>query len=147
MDLARALFTSALLLLSGSTIVAGTHDDLLQSLKKQWPDKQQGLVVCNMQASAETVQALTAAAGKVGIALQVFNVANDQDIDAASGVVKGSRPDFVLLVDQDPVLGASGKLTKKFIQRASSAGIPTATTGEALLKIGAVLSPASSRKG
>jgi len=146
MALARALFTSALLLLSGSAIVAGTHDDLLQSVKKRWPDKKQGIVVCNTEANAESVQALAVAASKLGLTLQVFNVADDRDIDSASGIVMRSRPDFVVLVDQDPILGAAGKQTKKFIQRASSAGVPTISTGESMLKIGAVLSPEGPRK-
>jgi ABC-type uncharacterized transport system substrate-binding protein len=146
MALARAFFTSALLLLSGTAMVAGTPDDLLKSLKKQWPDKKQGIVICNTQVNADTVQALAAAAEKTGISLQVFNVATDRDIDSASGIVMQSRPDFVVLVDQDPVLGASGKQTKKFIQRASSAGVPTISTGESLMKIGAVLSPEGTKK-
>lgn len=146
MGMARALFTSALLLLSGSAIVAGTHDDLLQSVKKKWPDKQQGIVVCNMQANSETVQALAVAAGKLGITLEVFNVENDKDIDSACGMVMRSRPDFLVLVDQDPILGAASKQTKNFIQRTSMAGVPTVATGEALVKLGAAFSPEGPRK-
>jgi len=141
MGMARAVLTSGLMLLAGSAMFAGTQDTLFQSVKKQWPDKKEGVIVCNTDASAAAVQSLAAAASKLGIALCVCNVGNERDVDAAIGMVNRSHPDFLVLVDQDPVLGASSKSTKRFIDRAASAGVPTIATGEALVKIGAVLSP------
>ncbi len=140
MGMARALFTSTILLLAGSTMIAGSPDGLFSSVKKKWPSKKEAFVVCNATTSAKALDELVASATRMGYQVQVFDVATEGDVDKATGIVQNTRPDFVVLLDQDSILGVNGKKTKRFIERVGAVGVPTVGTGEGLVKIGAVLS-------
>lgn len=147
MAMARALFVCSALLLAGSNLVSGSPDTVFRSAQQRWPDAKSVMLVCNMKTQESTLRNLAAAAKQAGLSLEVFDVESTKDLDNAMGYITKSRPGFVILVDEDPVLGANNKLTQTFISRANRAGVPTVSTGKELLKIGATLSLETDSKG
>jgi len=133
------LLLPSLLFFGGGNLFAGDYDTLFQTLKTSWPDRKGAVVACNLELSRFAVTDLVEAAKKAGISVQAINVKLDKDVDSARGLVSKMRPDFIILVDSDPILGVQGKETKGFISSGLTSGIPSVGTSPDFLKLGGVL--------
>ncbi len=146
MKLFRATLTG-LLLAGGCGLFAGDYDALIKTLKANWPDSKEAVVVCDLELSRFAVTELASATRAAGITLQAVNVKTDKDVDTAKSSIKSMRPDFIVLVDSDPVLGTQGKLTKSFIASALIQSIPSVGTHADYLKVGGVLAVGPKTEG
>jgi len=134
----RAILPSVML--AGScTLIAGDYDELAKTLKANWPERKSAVVVCDLELSRFAVADLATAARAVGISLQAVNVKADSDVDRAKSTINGMRPDLVVLIESDPILGLQGKHTKSFVSNASNRGIPSVGINSEILKVGGVL--------
>ncbi len=133
------LLVSALMLLGGGNLFGGDYDTLFQTLKANWPDRKGAVVACNLELSRFAITDLLEAAKKVGISVQAINIKTEKDVDNARGIVGKMRPDLIILVDSDPILGVQGRETKGFISSGMNSGIPSVGTNPEFLKIGGVL--------
>lgn len=133
--------------LSGMQVMAGDFDLLLDTLKKGMPGKTNGAVACNLDAHKDLLRELAASAHHRGLSLRFFNVTNPDQANSASSTMRSSNPDFVILLDKDPLLGASGTSTKSFTAVLTSNGIPVVSTEEAAIKLGAILAAGPKTQG
>ncbi len=142
----RTLLTG-LLLIGSCSLFAGDYDSLFKTVKANWPNRKMAAVVCDLEMSRFAVADLAAAAHAAGISLQAVNVKADKDVDAAKTSIYNMRPDFIVMVDSDPVLGIHGKLTKSFISSALNIGVPSVSTHGDFLKVGGVLAVGPKTEG
>lgn len=142
----RATITG--LLLAGSCgLFAGDYDALIKTMKASLPDGKEAVVVCDLELSRFAVTDLASATRAAGITLQAVNVKTDKDVDTAKSSINSMRPDFIVLVDSDPVLGTKGKLTKSFISSALMQSIPSVGVHADFLKVGGVLAVGPKTEG
>jgi ABC-type uncharacterized transport system substrate-binding protein len=128
-----------LLLFGGCSLFAGDYDTLFQTIKANWPERKTAVVACNLEMSRFAVADLLEAAKKAGITVQAINTKTDKDVDTTRGVLNKMRPDFLVLVDSDPVLGTQSKETKSLISNSLNIGIPTVGINADFLKSGGAL--------
>lgn len=138
---------ATLCLMSGLNLMAGDFDLLLDTLKKGMPGKANGAVACNLEANKDIVRELAASAHHRGLNLRFFNVTTPDQANGASTTIRSSNLDFVILVDKDPLLGATGTSTKSFASYLTSSGIPVLSTDEAAIKLGAILAAGPKTQG
>ncbi len=147
MSATSTFLRSAVLLGASAGLWAGNFDSLIQDASQRFSKHREAMVVCNLEANKAVVAELAAAAKAQNIELRAVNVASPKDIDQAYSILQGQRPDFVVVVDTDSVLGGQARATKTFIRTVKNMGIPTVATGSEALKVGAVLSPTGKTQG
>lgn len=128
----RTLITATVLAAGCMGLRADAYDDAMVYLKKRVPSAKTGIVMCNPDAMAEPLKGLFAAAKRANIKVQLFRVDNADSLDKAKGIVGSWRPDFVMLLDQDPLLGAGSKGSIALINRAGMAGVFVVSCGGAM---------------
>jgi ABC-type uncharacterized transport system substrate-binding protein len=133
------------LTLGAGALVAGDYDALLGAMKKSWPNCQTIAVVCDSTGSKAALAALTGAAG--GMKLMVVDVKGPQDMGKAIGTLSGRKPDVVILLAGDHVVGDGSSAASFLIQRMAAMKVPTAATTEAGVKQGAALGIGSGTGG
>lgn len=122
---------------------ANDYEALMGALKKAWPSVGTIAVVCDSTGSKAALTALTAAAG--GMKLMVVDVKGPQDMGKAVGALTGRRPDAIILLAGDKVVGDGSSAASFLIQRMAAIKIPTAATTEAGVKQGAALGVAGGK--
>lgn len=142
----KPLFLTTLLA-TGANLMAGDFDQLMDLIKRAMPGKTTGAVACNLETNKDVLRDLAATAHNRGLTLRFFNVTSGEQANTVSGTLKGANPDFVILIDRDPVLGAAGSNTKSFASFLSSSGIPSFSTDEAAIKLGATLAVGPKTQG
>jgi ABC-type uncharacterized transport system substrate-binding protein len=115
----------------------GDFDQLIQVLKKAWPDKTTIAVVAEVASSKAKVDALAAACGG-GMKIAVIDVKGPQDVGKAVGALANQKPHVLVLIPGDRVAGDGQAGATFLIQRLASQHIPTIATTEAGVKQGAV---------
>jgi ABC-type uncharacterized transport system substrate-binding protein len=125
------------LALVAGTLAAGDYDALLGAMKKSWPTCQTIAVVCDSNGSKAALATLSGAAG--GMKLMVVDVKGPQDMGKAVGTLSGRKPDAVILLAGDHVVGDGSSAASFLIQRMAAIKVPTAATTEAGVKQGAAL--------
>ncbi len=125
-------------LLAFGTIAAwgGDFDQMVQVLKKTWPDKTVIAVVADSASSKGKVDALAGAAGGMKIAL--VDVKGPQDMGKAVGALMSQKPHVLVLIPGDRVAGDGQPGATFLIQRMAAQHVPTIATTEAGAKQGAV---------
>jgi len=134
MKLVTLLSAAALLVLP---LRAGDYDALGKTLKHAWPRCNTVAVVCDAASSHGAVEAL--AASLPGLKLMVVDVKGPQELGKAIATLGQHRPDAVVLVAGDHVVGDGSSAASFLIQRMAALKVPTAATTEQALKQGAVL--------
>jgi hypothetical protein len=125
-----------LLALGTAALTAGDYDALLSAMKKAWPQVTTLAVVCDAASSKAALGDLTGASG--GMKVMVVDVKGPQDMGKAIGALTGRKPDAVVLLAGDHVVGDGSSAATFLIQRMAAA-IPTGATTEAGAKQGAAL--------
>jgi len=128
---------SGLLLALATTAWSGDFDQMIQVLKKTWPDKTVIAVVAEVSASKAKVDALAAACG-TGMKIALIDVKGPQDVGKAVGALANQKPHVLVLIPGDRVAGDGQAGATFLIQRLAAQHIPTIATTEAGAKQGAV---------
>jgi ABC-type uncharacterized transport system substrate-binding protein len=124
-------------LLTAASLAAGDYDALGKALRQNWPQAATVAVVCD---SANNKGALDAIASALpGVKLLVIDVKSQQDVGKALSTLGARRPDAVILVAGDKVVGDGTSAASFLIQRLAAAKVPTVATTEAGVRQGAVL--------
>lgn len=126
-----------LLALLSTGVWAGDFDQMIQTLKKAWPDKTTIAVVADTASSKPKIEALAAAAGGT-MKIAVIDVKGPQDIGKAVGALGGQKPHVLVLIPGDRFAGDGTPGATFLIQRLAGQSIPTIATTEAGAKQGAV---------
>ncbi len=134
----RTIRAGRLGLLAFGAIAAwgGDYDQMIQVLKKTWPDKTVIAVVADSASSKGKVDALAGAAGGMKIAL--VDVKGPQDMGKAVGALMSQKPHVLVLIPGDRVAGDGQPGATFLIQRMAAQHVPTIATTEAGAKQGAV---------
>ena len=130
---------AGLLLTGGCSLIGSDYNDLIKTIKTNWPDRKDAVVVCDLELGRFAVADLASATRAAGISLQALNVKTEVDADRARGTINGMRPGFVVLIDSDPILGPQSKYTKSFISKILNIGVPTVSIHADFLKLGGAL--------
>lgn len=142
MKLVTLLSAAALL---ATPLTASDYDAIGKALRHAWPQVVTVAVVCD---SAGSKGALEAIAGALpGMKLMVVDVKGPQDMGKALGMLGSRRPDAVVLVAGDKVVGDGSSAASFLIQRMAAAKVPTVATTEAGVRQGAVLGVGPSTGG
>jgi hypothetical protein len=129
--------------LSSVTLLGGDYSHLLEVVKTNWPERSKGMAICSLQANQFTLLDLVDNAKEKGISLVIVNIKEMKEMEKTLGSALNRRPDFILIIDDDTVLGSKSTLIAKVVSRAAVKGIPTIGLSVDPLKFGAVLAVAA----
>lgn len=115
---------------------ASDFDQVVQVLKKTWPDKTLIAVVVDASGSKPKVDALAAAA--TGMKIALIDVKGPQDMGKAVGALMSQKPHVLVLIPGDRVAGDGQPGATFLIQRMAAQHVPTIATSESGAKQGAV---------
>lgn len=131
------LIPRLLLLSTALPAFSGDYDALMSTLRKTWPDKTQVAVVCDQGSSKGAVTALAGAAS--GMKIMLIDVKGPQDMGKATASLSAQKPDVVVLLAGDRIVGDGSAAATFLIQRMAGLKVPVAATTEAGAKQGAVV--------
>ena len=131
------LIPRLLLLSAALPAFSGDYDALMSTLRKTWPEKTQVAVVCDQGSSKGAVTALAGAAG--GMKIVLIDVKGPQDMGKATASLSAQKPDVVVLLAGDRIVGDGSAAATFLIQRMAGLKVPVAATTEAGAKQGAVV--------
>ena len=133
---ARALAVCALL---STSLLAGDYGHVLDVVSQTWPERGKGVVLCSLEANQFTLLDLVDTAKERGLSLTIVNLKELKALDKTIATTLSRRPDFVLIIDDDPILGSKGSALPRLLARAASLGIPTVGMSVEPLKVGGAL--------
>lgn len=130
---------------------AGDYDRIFDVVKESWPARDTVLAVCNMNDNQLALLDLAETAKSKGFSLMIMDLRADRDFARMlSGVMaRDLKRTFVVIVDEDAILGAKGTRTNEWITRLRTLkGVPTVAGSEGAFKAGAALwVPAAAAEG
>lgn len=141
----RSILTAGVLL--GSPLFAGDYDHVFDVVKAVWPQRTLAMAICDKDANQLALIDLADTAKAHGISLTIIDLRNEKDYPRTLTSSLALKPGFLLIVDEDPLLGGKGKLTARMVYRGAGQGIPTVGISKDALKVGAVLMAATDPKG
>ena len=129
-------------------LAAGDYDDVLKSVRSAWPDKTTGAAICSVDFNQLALMDLAESAKTLNINLLIMNVKSPKELRTTLNVLLAKRPGFLVLIDEDPVLGVKSGNTRFIIAQAGARKIPTVAITEEAIKLGAVfaIGPATGGK-
>lgn len=129
--------TFATILMAGVAAFAqGTTDQILHVARNTWPGGRTVGIVCNYAKSGESVRAMLGAF-EPGSAVKVFDVRHWDHLGKACGILDRVRPQYVLLLPDDPVVRDGSVEASRLIRHLNFRQIPTLATTPAALTQGA----------
>lgn len=139
-------FTTLTLLMTGA-LVAGDYDGLLKVVLKSKPQWKSGAAMCSLDMNQLALLDLTDAAKAMGLNLVVLNVAAQKDIEPMLQTMLRRKPDFIILMDEDPLLGVKTNTGSRIIKMSIAYKIPTLSITQAGLKLGALFAVGPDTQG
>jgi hypothetical protein len=133
---ARALAVCAVL---STSLLAGDYGHVLDVVSQAWPERAKGVVLCSLEANQFTLLDLVDTAKERGLNLTIVNMKELKALDKTIATTLSRRPDFVLIIDDDPILGSKGTALPRLLARAASLGIPTVGMSVEPLKVGGAI--------
>jgi len=127
----------AILLASVVALHGGDYDAIAKAMHTAWPQVATVAVVCDSAGSKAALDSLASALS--GMKVFVVDVKGPQDIGKALGTLSGRRPDVVVLLASDRVVGDGSSAATFLIQRMAAAKVPTVAITEAGVRQGAAL--------
>jgi ABC-type uncharacterized transport system substrate-binding protein len=115
----------------------GDFDQLVATVKKNWPERTVFAVVCDAAASKPKIDALAAATG-AGMKISVVDVKGPQDVGKAVSALGNQKPQVLVLIPGDRIAGDGQAGATFLVQRLAAQHIPSVATTEAGAKQGAV---------
>lgn len=137
---ARALAACAIL---STSLMAGDYDHVLDVMKQAWPERAKGVAICSLEANQFALLDLVDTAKDRGLSLVIMNMKEARELEATLKAALARRPQFFLIIDEDPILGAKGHSLSRLVGRASSAGIPSVSLSEVALASGVAMAVGS----
>ncbi len=125
------------LALVATTGWAGDFDQMVQVLKRAWPEKTVIAVVADAASSKGKIEALASATGG-GMRIAVVDVKGPQDVGKAVGALAAQKPHVLVLIPGDRIAGDGQAGATFLIQRLAAQHVPAIATTEAGAKQGAV---------
>lgn len=126
-------------------LAAGDYDAIGKAVRQAWPQVATVAIVCDSAHSKAAVDSIASA--MPGVKVIVVDVKGQQDMGKALGTLGTRRPDAVVLVAGDKVVGDGSSAASFLIQRMAAAKVPTVATTEAGVRQGAVLGVGPSTGG
>jgi len=127
----------AILLASVVALHGGDYDAIAKAMHTAWPQVATVAVVCDSAGSKAALDSLASALS--GMKVFVVDVKGPQDMGKALGTLSGRRPDVVVLLASDRVVGDGSSAATFLIQRMAAAKVPTVAITEAGVRQGAAL--------
>lgn len=126
---------------------AGDYDDVLTTLKSNWPEKVTAGILCSVDGNQMALLDLTDAAKAQGFSVVVVNIERARDATRQLSVLLTRKPDFLILMDDDPIVGVHASTTRGILAQALAHGVFTVAITEAGLKCGALLAVGAETQG
>lgn len=134
----RFLKMSVLALVAAATLSAGDYDALFGTVAKAKPGWKTAAALCSLDSNQLALLDLTDSAKQKGISLIVVNVTAQKELEPQLRSLITRKPDFLILMEEDPLLGAKSHNAGMIVGRANGAKIPTLTITKEGLKLGAL---------
>lgn len=147
MKLMNHLRLGALVAFATLPVCAGDYDDLLKSVRLAWPERTTGAAICSLDANQLALMDLAESAKTLNISLIIMNVQKPQELRNTLNTLLGKKPGFLVLIDDDPILGVKSGHTRQIIGQAASRKIPTVALTEEAIALGAVFAVGPATKG
>ena len=124
--------------LAGTALHATDFGALMSVAHETWPGKSRIAVVANYEASRKAIDALALEAG-AGNSITVLDTRSAAQMEKASNLLSQRiKPDYLVLLPQDPVVWDGSFAATTLVARSALHGIPTLGTTAKALKQGAV---------
>ena len=133
------ILTVAACALFSSSLLAGDYGHVLDVVKQTWPERTKGIALCSLEANQFALLDLVDTAKEKGISLAIINVKNVKESDRDIQTALQRSPDFLLIIDEDPLMGSKGALLKRLVARAMGSKVPAVGLSADALEAGAVL--------
>lgn len=133
----RSLVAAAALLCT--PLLAGDYDHLFDVVKTVWPERVMAMAICDKDANQLALIDLADTAKAHGISLTICDLRDEKDYAKVLTTSLARNPGFLLILDDDTLLGGKGKFTARLIYRASGREIPSVGISKDALKAGAIL--------
>jgi ABC-type uncharacterized transport system substrate-binding protein len=143
----RTLKRSVLALVVATTLSAGDYDALLSTVAKAKPEWKTAAAMCSLDMNQLALLDLTDSAKQKGISLIVMNVASAKDVEPMLRNLVQRKPDFLILMEEDLILGVKSKAGAMIVGRANNAKIPTLAITKYGLKLGALFAIGADTNG
>ncbi|HLO65787.1 MAG TPA: hypothetical protein VK188_02135 [Holophaga sp.] len=133
---------AAIAAIAAAPALAGDYDRIFDVVKETWPARDTVLAVCNMNDNQLALLDLAETAKTKGFSLMIMDLRADKDFARTlSGVMaRDLKRAFVVLIDEDTILGVKGTRTNEWITRLRTLkGVPTVAGSEGAFKAGAAL--------
>ena len=137
---ARALAACAIL---STSLLAGDYGHVLDVVQKAWPERTKGMAICSLEANQFALLDLVDTAKERGLSLVIVHLKDARDLDATLKTALMRHPDFVLIIDEDPILGSKGVSLSRLVGRAAAMGIPAVGLAPDLLNCGGAVAVAA----
>jgi len=145
--LCTIILALATTILINAPVFAGDYDQVLSAVQRLWPDKTTAAAICSVDWTQQALLDLTDAAKSRGISLMILNVKTQKDVDNTLNNLLSRRPQFMILIEGDPMVGIKSRSTDLIIGRAAARRIPTVALTEEGLSRGAVMAAGEATKG
>lgn len=127
-------------------LFAGDYDHVFDVVKATWPERHVALTLCDKDANQLTLIDLADTAKARDISLIIMDLRDEKNYPRTLTAALTQKADFVLVIDDDPLLGVKGRLTARLIYRVSSNNLPVVGLSKDLLKLGAALTAGADPK-
>jgi hypothetical protein len=126
--------------------MAGDYDHVFDVVKATWPERQMAMAFCDKDANQMALIDLADTAKERNISLVIVDMKDEKEYNKTMINALARNPGFILIIDEDPLLGTNGRLTARMIYRVSGRLIPTVGINKAALSHGAILTAGSGAK-
>jgi len=135
--LGRAVMAGALLC---APLMGGDYDHIFDVVKSTWPERTKAMAFCNKDANQMTLLELADTAKARNISLVIIDFKDEKVYDKTVDKAIWKKPGFVLIIDDDGLLGGKAALTARLIARFQDKDVPVVGISPDVMKLGAVLS-------
>lgn len=148
MHLMKRLTTTVFAGLVALPVMAGDYDDVLRAVKMAWPDRSTGAAICSVDFNQLALLDLTDSAKNLNLNLIIVNVQKPVSqkreghalLRKSLSALLARKPGFLVLIDDDPMLGAKSGNTGFIVSQAAAYDIPTVAITREAMEVGAIFS-------
>jgi len=132
----RALAVAAILC---APMLAGDYDHLFDVVHETWPERTLAMAFCDKDLNQMTLIELADTAKAHDISLLIVDLREEKEYNKTVASALNRNPSFVLIIDDDALLGAKSRLTSRLIYRLSGKDIPSVGISKEIIKLGGTL--------
>ena len=120
-------------------LMGGDYDHVFDVVKENWPERTQAMAFCDKDLNQMALIELADTAKAHNISLLIVDLRDEKEYNKTVASALNRKPDFVLILDDDALLGGKGRLTPRLIYRVGGREIPAVGISKEAVKAGAVL--------